>query len=98
MAENESPSSTNAELLAKAQRLMDKQLFVKAAEIYQKLGMYDKAASAFESGGAWESAAALFDKLGKSDDAKRCRQKLEEEKSQTTWEDLQANFQTDYPG
>ncbi len=98
MAENAPPSPGNAELLAKAQALEGKKLFVKAAGIYEKLGMPDKAANAFESGGAWESAAILYEKLAKPDDAKRCRQKLEEEKSQTTWEDLQANFQTDYPG
>ena len=96
MVEN-SPLSSS-ELLAKAQRLEGKKLFVKAAEIYEKLGMKDKAASALESGGAYEPAALLFDSLGRKEDAARCRKTLEAEKNPKTWDDLQTEFVSDYPG
>lgn len=85
----------DAELLAKAQRLEGKKLFVKAAEVYRKIGMNDKAAAALEKGGAFEEAAELFEELGQKEDAARCRKKLEEEKSIPEWSDLQADFQAD---
>ncbi len=97
MPMDSSPSSP-AELLAKAQRLEAKKLFVKAAEVYKKIGMNDKAAKAYENGGAFEEAASLFDSLGLKEDAARCRKSLEDSKNPKTWLDLQADFQQDYPG
>ena len=84
-----------AQLLAKAERLEGRKLFVKAAEVYQKVGMNDKAAKAYEDGGAFEPAAALYEKIGQPEAAARCRKALEDSKSQPTWDDLQADFQAD---
>ncbi|VVB56491.1 Uncharacterised protein [uncultured archaeon] len=86
------------ELMAKAQRLEGKKLFVKAAEIYETIGQKDKAALALENGGAYEKAALLFDSLGRKEDAARCRKAAEAEKNPQTWSDLQAEFVSDFPG
>ena len=94
----DAPILSDSELLAKAQRLEGKQLFVKAAEIYEKLGLKDKAAFALENGGAYEKAAVLYDGLGQKEKAAECRKKAEEEKNPQTWSDLQAEFVSDYPG
>ena len=91
-------SADNAELLAKAVRLEGKELFVKAAEVYRKIGLEEKAASALEKGGAFEEAALLFEKIGQPQSAVRCRKSAEEAKSSQTWSDLQADFVSDYPG
>lgn len=85
-------------LLQKAQRLEGKKLFVKAAEIYKKLGQDDKAAKAYEDGGAFEQAAGLYEKSGQPESAARCRKSLEEAKNPKTWSEMQADFQQDYPG
>ena len=92
------PAADSSELLAKAQRLEEKKLYVKAAEVYKKIGQEDKAAKAYEDGGAFEEAAKLFDELGRKEDAARCRKALEESKNPQTWSDLQADFVSDYPG
>ena len=91
-------SSERDALLQKAQRLEGKKLFVKAAEIYQKLGMNDKVAKAYEDGGAFEQAAEFYEKAGQIESAARCRKAAEEAKNPKTWLDLQADFQQDYPG
>ena len=96
MADN--PILSSDELLAKAQRLEGKKLFVKAAEIYKTLGKLDLAANALEKGGAYEQAAELYDKLGQKEKAAACRKTLEAEKNPQTWSDLQAEFVSDYPG
>lgn len=83
--------------LAKAARLEAKSLYVKAAQIYEKLGHEEKAAAAYENGGDFEKAISIFEKLGKSDDAKRCRGKKEAAAQPETWDDLQAKFQADLP-
>ncbi len=82
-------------LLAKARRLEEKMLFVKAAENYIKLEMKLEAAGAYEKGGAFDKAAGLFEKIGKRDDAERCKKKRDAASSGTTWQDLQAEFQQD---
>ena len=83
------------QLLAKAKRLEEKLMLVKAAETYLKLEMPAEAASAYEGGGAFEKAADLFAKIGKSEDAARCKSKLEAARSGRTWADEQADFQQD---
>ena len=83
------------ELAAKAKRLEEKQLFVKAAEIHLKLGDGAGAAAAYEKGGDFGRAAALFEKMGKGEDAARCRKKRDEASSGATWQDMQAEFQKD---
>ncbi len=92
------PQAERDALLQKALRLEGKKLFVKAAEVYKKIGMNDKAAKAYENGGAFEEAASLFDSLGLKEDAARCRKALDEAKNPKTWLDLQADFVSDYPG
>lgn len=92
------PSSERDALLQKARRLEGKKLFVKAAEVYKKIGNADKAAGALEQGGAYEDAAVLFDSLGRHEDAARCRKSLEEAKNPKTWSEMQADFVSDYPG
>ncbi len=82
-------------MLAKAARLEEKSLFVKAADIYLSFGMGDKAASAYEKGGAFDKAAVLFSKLGKEPDAIRCRAKRDAASTGQTWQDLQSEFQKD---
>ena len=82
-------------LLAKAKRLEDKMLFVRAAETYLKLGMNTEAAGAYEKGSAFEKAAELFTKLGKKEDAGRCIKKRDAASTGTTWQDMQAEFQQD---
>jgi hypothetical protein len=84
-----------AKLLARARRLEEKMLFVKAAEAYLSLSMGAEAASAFERGGDYSRAAELFAKLGKEGDAARCRKKRDEGATGSTWQDLQAEFQKD---
>ena len=84
-----------AKLLAKAKRLEEKLLYVKAADIYLKLGMNDEAASALEKGGAFDRAAELFAKAGKEEDAARCRAKRDAASTGQTWQDLQSEFQQD---
>lgn len=84
-----------AALVAKAKRLEEKQLYVKAAEIYASIGMGQEAAGAFEAAGSLGRAIALYEKLGKADDAARCRKKRDEASSGQTWQDLQAEFQKD---
>ncbi len=82
-------------LVAKAKRLEEKMLFVRAAEIYLKLEMKPEAAAAYEKGSAFEKAADLFAKLGKKEDAERCRKKRDAASTGTTWQDMQAEFQQD---
>ncbi len=84
-------------LLAKAARLEEKRLFIKAADIYERLGRMEKAATAYEAGGDFERAASRFEKLGRDEDAKRCRQKKEAASQTETWDDLHAKFQADLP-
>lgn len=91
----EIPEGERKELAAKAARLEGKQLFVKAAEIYLKLGDSAGAAAAYEKGSDFGKAAALFEKMGKSEDAERCRKKRDEASSGATWQDVQAEFQQD---
>jgi hypothetical protein len=86
------------QLLAKAQRLESKKLFLKAASLYQKIGEEEKAAFAFENAGAFEKAAELYKKLGNKEKEEECKKKLEQSKNQQTWADLQAAFVSDYPG
>jgi hypothetical protein len=87
--------SEKAALLAKAKRLEEKMLFVKAAEVYLKLEMGEQAASAYEKGSAFDKAADLFAKLGKNEDAERCRKKRDAAATGQTWQDLQKEFQQD---
>ena len=82
-------------LLAKAKRLEEKLLFVKAADAYLKLGMQPEAASALEKGGAFDRAAELFSKIGRKEDAVRCRAKRDAAANGQTWQDLQSEFQQD---
>ncbi|MEM2138132.1 MAG: hypothetical protein QW568_03525 [Candidatus Anstonellaceae archaeon] len=82
-------------LVAKAERLEKKMLFVKAADIYLKLEMWERAASAYEKASAFGKAADLFSKLGKNEDAERCRKKRDAAATGQTWQDLQAEFQQD---
>jgi len=83
------------ELVARAKRLEEKSLFVKAAEAYLKAGMGAEAAAAYEKGGAFSLAATLFKKLGKLSDSKRCEAKRDAASTGQTWQDLQAEFQKD---
>ena len=92
------PILSKDELRAKATRLEGKKLYVKAAEIYKRIGQNDKAAKAYEDGGAYQEAATLYDSLGRKEDAERCRKTLEAGKNPQTWSDLQAEFVSDYPG
>jgi len=87
--------SEKTALLAKAKRLEEKMLFVKAAEIYLKAEMREEAAFAYEKASAFDKAADLFSKLGKSEDAERCRKKRDAAATGRTWQDLQAEFQQD---
>ena len=82
-------------LLARAKRLEEKMLFVKAAEIYISFSMEAEAADAFEKGSDYSRAALLFDKLGKKEDAARCRKKRDAASTGGTWQDIQAEFQKD---
>ncbi len=84
-----------AKLLARAKRLEEKTLFVKAAEIYLSLSMEKEAAGTFEKGSDYTRAASLFEKLGKKDDAARCRKKRDADSTGGTWQDIQAEFQKD---
>ena len=84
-----------ASLVAKAARLEEKLLFVKAAEVYLKLGEKGKAAAAYEKGSAFDKAAGLFASLGKEEDATRCRKKRDAASTGQTWQDMQAEFQQD---
>lgn len=84
-----------AALLAKAKRLEEKMLFVKAAEVYLRLEMHEQAAFSYEKGSAFEKAADLFTKLGKKEDAERCRKKRDASATGATWQDVQAEFQQD---
>ena len=81
--------------LARAKRLEDKMLFVKAAEIYLSLSMEAEAAAAFERGSDYSRAASLFEKLGKADDAARCKKLRDAASTGGTWQDMQAEFQKD---
>ncbi|MFA6214413.1 MAG: hypothetical protein WC717_04005 [Candidatus Micrarchaeia archaeon] len=87
--------SEKEKLLARARRLEEKMLFVKAAEIYASLSMEADAAAAYEKGSDYTRAASLFEKLGKADDAARCRKRRDEGATGGTWQDLQAEFQQD---
>ena len=82
-------------LIAKAARLEEKMLFVKAAEVYLKLSEDGKAAEAYEKGSAFDRAAALFSKAGKDKDAARCRAKRDAASTGQTWQDVQSEFQKD---
>jgi len=82
-------------LLAKAKRLEEKLLYVKAAEAYLKLSMEEGAAAAYEKGGDFGKAALLFEKMGKKGDAARCRKKRDEASTGQTWQDMQSEFQHD---
>jgi len=88
---------TNAEkqeLLAKAQRLEKKQLYVKAAEIYAKIGDEEKAAHTYETACDFRKAEALFIKLEKTDDAKRCHKKrIGAISDGSTWDDMHKKYQ-----
>ncbi len=83
------------QLIEKARRLEGKQLFVRAAETYLKIGMDPEAAAAFEKCGAYDKAEGLYKKLGRGKDAERCAKKRGESMSGTTWQDLQSEFQQD---
>lgn len=83
------------ELLAKAQRLEGKMLYVKAGDIYLQIGIREKAAAAYENGGAFDKAVMQFEKLGRKEDADRCKSKLDAARSGKTWADEQAEFQQD---
>ncbi len=83
------------ELAAKAKRLEGKQMFVKAAEIYSKLGMDADAAKAYEAAGAFDKAIALYLKMEKKADAERCKKKRDEASTGQTWQDMQSEFQQD---
>jgi hypothetical protein len=91
----ETEDAEKAKALARAARLEEKSLFVKAAEIYLSLGMEDKAASAYEKGGAFDKAASIFSKIGRGADAARCKAKRDAASTGQTWQDLQAEFQQD---
>jgi len=82
-------------LLARAKRLEEKMLFVKAAEIYLSLSMEAEAAEAYEKGSDYSHAASLFDKLGKKADAARCRKNRDAASTGGTWQDIQPEFQKD---
>jgi hypothetical protein len=82
-------------LLARAKRLEEKMLFVKAAEAYILLSMPNEAATALERGGDYSRAAELYVKLGKKEDAARCRKLRDEGATGGTWQDIQAEFQQD---
>ena len=82
-------------LLARAKRLEEKMLFVKAAEIYLSLSMEAEAAVAYEKGSDYTRAADLFTKLGKAEDAARCRKNRDAASTGGTWQDIQAEFQKD---
>lgn len=84
-----------AKLLARAKRLEEKLLFVKASDAYLQLGMQSEAAFALEKGGAFDRAAELFSKIGKKEDAVRCRAKRDAASTGQTWQDLQSEFQHD---
>ena len=81
--------------LARARRLEEKMLFVKAAEVYLSLSMQEQAAAAYEKGSDYTRAADLFDKLGKKVDAARCRKLRDANSTGGTWQDMQAEFQKD---
>jgi len=81
--------------LARAKRLEEKMLFVKAAEIYLSLSLESEAAEAFEKGSDYSRAASLFEKLGKADRAERCRKLRDAASTGGTWQDMQAEFQKD---
>ena len=85
------------EQIAKAKRLAEKQLFVKAAQIYQKLGMEDEAAFNYETGGDYDMAIGIYHKLGKEEDVKRCEEKKNASAQTETWDDMHAKFQADLP-
>ena len=82
-------------LLARAKRLEEKMLFVKAAEIYLSLSMQAEAAASFEKGSDYTRAAELFTKLGKAGDAARCKKLRDANSTGGTWQDMQAEFQKD---
>ena len=82
-------------LLARAKRLEEKMLFVKAAEIYVSLSMEKEAAIAYEKGSAFDKAEPIFLKLGKKADAERCKLKKEAAATGRSWLDMQAEFQQD---
>ena len=84
-----------AKQLARAKRLEEKMLFVKAAEIYLSLSMEAEAAVAYEKGSDYTRAANLFTKLGKALDAARCRKLRDANSTGGTWQDIQAEFQKD---
>lgn len=84
-----------AKLVARAEALEKKQLFVKAAECYLKAGMKDKAAGAYEAGYAFKEAEGLYLELNRPEDAERCRKKGSET-STGTWSDEQARFQREW--
>ena len=84
-----------AALLAKAKRLEEKLLYVKAADAYLQLGMQPEAASALEKGGAFDKAAGLFSSIGRKEDAARCMAKRDAAATGQTWQDLQSEFQKD---
>ena len=84
-----------AKLLARAKRLEEKMLFVKAADAYLQLSMQDEAATALERGGDYSRAAELYTKLGKKGDAERCRKLRDANSTGNTWQSMQAEFQQD---
>ncbi len=87
--------SEKAALLEKAKKYEGRQLYVKAAEAYEKLGENAKAAEMYEAAGAYLKAEEVFEKLGKADDAARCKAKREEAANQKTWAEMQTDFQAD---
>jgi hypothetical protein len=82
-------------LIAKAKRLEERLLYVKAAAVYAGLGMEENEAASYEKGGDFGKAAQLYEKLGKKEDAERCRRKRDEASTGQTWQDVQAEFQQD---
>ena len=82
--------------LERAKRLEQKLLFVKAAEVYLSIGMKSEAAAAFERVNAFDRAIELYTELGKTDEVARCKKKREESSvGGQTWDDVQADFQSD---
>jgi hypothetical protein len=81
--------------IARAKRLEEKMLFVKAAEAYLSVSMKEEAAKAYERGGAYDKAIELFGALGKKEEAERCRKKRDESSTGKTWMDMQSDFQHD---
>lgn len=82
-------------MIQKAKKYEQKQMYVKAAEIYYAEGMKKEAAGMYEKAGAYLKAEEIYEKLGMKADAERCKKAREDAVNQPTWSDLQADFQAD---